>query len=324
MEELLFTTTSPNGAAFDNGFNGWFAAGNTVSSGNGKRAAYDSAVASSFRFEVNGESAVFSVPTPTTMLGVVQGAGLTTSSSNTGGSTSTWINGHASYTFDTRSSTLYFPSPTLRIGVGDGSSGDAADWAVFMFESGNAGGDFNGNSAKALGSEDETYTYPCGGGCTISIYTHQHMPPSPPTPPPTPPPPPSPPPQPSPPPMPPAPPAYLVLSTCGATGRMGPSSSDCESTYNTQPWFSSFSMSSTNGVQKITVPHGGLYTLSATGAAGGLHGYSSNAGGQGATASGAFELNAGCARHHQQLRLRPVSREQLSRSALSCAPRDFP
>jgi hypothetical protein len=203
IERLLFTTTSPGSSTWSNPFAGWFSAGSTVLSGDGKRDAYDTVTATMFKFEIGGETATFSVPTPTTMLNIVHYADLTSSSWNSG--STTWNNGHASYTFDSRSSTTYFPSSTLRIGVGDGGY-DTWDWALFMFESGNSGGDFEGNSARALGSESYTYTYyyDCSG-CTISIYAFEYivppaspspplppappmLPPTPPTPPPPPPP----------------------------------------------------------------------------------------------------------------------------------------
>ena len=149
---LLFTTSAPGASTYNNQFGGWFNAGSTVSTGDGKYAAYDSLVASSFRFDIGGETATFSVATPTTMLGLVNAAGLTGSPTNTG--SGAWIAGLASYSFDTRSSTSAsgpFPSATLRVGVGD-THGDSADWGLFMFESGSQT-DFLGDNVKALGSE---------------------------------------------------------------------------------------------------------------------------------------------------------------------------
>jgi hypothetical protein len=106
---------------------------------------------------VGAERAVLDVPTPTTMLGLVNGAGLYPSSSNT--NNALWRSGHASYQWTSRSSTSEFPHHSLRIGVGDAqaAAGNALDFAVFMFEAGNANGDFEGSTVQALGSEGRTY-----------------------------------------------------------------------------------------------------------------------------------------------------------------------
>jgi len=47
-------------------------------------------------------------------------------------------------------------SPVLHLGVGDGTSLDPGDWALFMLQVGSTGGDFHQDTAYALGCKGRT------------------------------------------------------------------------------------------------------------------------------------------------------------------------
>jgi hypothetical protein len=75
------------------------------------------------------------------------------------------------------------------------------------------------------------------------------------------------------------------FTTCGQTGRFGPSQSQCNATYGNGV------VTVTNGVQSWTVPATGTYRITAAGARGGSS--SAQAGSSGATMRGDFNLNQG-------------------------------
>ncbi len=83
----------------------------------------------------------------------------------------------------------------------------------------------------------------------------------------------------------------LNFSTCGSTGRYGPSQSDCDSAYSGTPLENDVSLS--NGVQQWTVPITGTYTITAGGARGGDGVGLSASSNMGAIMQGDFELTAG-------------------------------
>jgi hypothetical protein len=85
------------------------------------------------------------------------------------------------------------------------------------------------------------------------------------------------------------------FTTCGVTGRTGPSLSDCQSTYSTTgDWDNdtAYLDMTTQGIQRWTVPATASYRISATGAAG-KDTSASYTGGTGATIQGDFDLTQG-------------------------------
>jgi hypothetical protein len=80
-----------------------------------------------------------------------------------------------------------------------------------------------------------------------------------------------------------------TFSNCGQTGRLGPSQSQCNSTYSTTSLNGLVTV--TDGVQQWTVPSTGVYRITAAGAQGGD--VASYTGGQGAIVRGDFNLTAG-------------------------------
>ena len=155
LSTTLFEATGST-STYKNQWTYWFTSGSTVSSGYGKRSAYDSTAISELMFEdAAGKYARYSLTssyTGRTLLSIVQGCLGTSPPSNTG--SSTWTNGHCTVGTLTGSSGLSGVT-SLRIGVGDGSA-DSADWALFMPLSGNGGGDYMGRSTWAFGGESRT------------------------------------------------------------------------------------------------------------------------------------------------------------------------
>jgi len=111
-------------------------------------------------------------------------------------------------------------------------------------------------------------------------------------PPPPPHPPSAPPPSPSPPPGSPFLFAASTFSTCGQSGRIGPSQSNCNTAYASTPLAGAVTV--TSGIQTWTVPATGTFRITATGAAGGdSTGNNPSYPGRGALARGDFELTLG-------------------------------
>ena len=79
-----------------------------------------------------------------------------------------------------------------------------------------------------------------------------------------------------------------TFTNCGATGKTGPTLSNCISSYNTS-WEDDTDLFNvqTQGIQEWTVPSTGTYTIEAYGAQGG------NTGGEGARMKGTFSLTIG-------------------------------
>jgi len=85
------------------------------------------------------------------------------------------------------------------------------------------------------------------------------------------------------------------FTTCGTTGRTGPTLSACQSTYTTTgSWDAdtNYLNMTTNGIQRWTVPATASYRIVATGAAG-QDNSNSYTGGAGASIQGDFDLNQG-------------------------------
>ena len=104
-----------------------------------------------------------------TLLSIVQGC-MGAKRANTG--SSAWTAGLCSSVGTLSSSSgssfgSFSVSSVLRIGVGDGRSGQPDDWALLMPLNGNADQDFAGSDAWAFGGEGETNNGHAGG-VTIS------------------------------------------------------------------------------------------------------------------------------------------------------------
>jgi hypothetical protein len=80
-------------------------------------------------------------------------------------------------------------------------------------------------------------------------------------------------------------PFTFVLTPCGASGRLGPTQSQCNSTYGLGV------VTSVSGVQEYVVPQTGTYTITVRGAQGGAGNTGSNTGGLGAIVRGQLNLN---------------------------------
>ena len=157
--QVLFQA-SGSSSSFKNTWSGWYGAGSTVSSGSGKRAAYDTMPLSSLRLsDSSGRFVEYKLNkgyAGRTLLSIVQGC-MGSSRKNNG--SSAWNAGLCT-NVGTRTSYSggfgeFSLSKELRIVVGDGSS-DSDHWALLMPLSGNANGDYNGNNAWVFGGESET------------------------------------------------------------------------------------------------------------------------------------------------------------------------
>jgi hypothetical protein len=86
--------------------------------------------------------------------------------------------------------------------------------------------------------------------------------------------------------------ALHTFTTCGQTGRVGPSSQQCRGEYATA-WADDVDLYSVaNGVQFFTVPGTGSYRIEVWGGQGGIN-HGGDQGGRGARMRGAFDLEAG-------------------------------
>jgi len=84
-----------------------------------------------------------------------------------------------------------------------------------------------------------------------------------------------------------------TFNTCGSTGKTGPTTSACTTSYSAASWTANSSYFSTSsGIQLWTVPSTATYRITAYGARGGI-GNSSNAGGKGAKAQTDISLTQG-------------------------------
>jgi hypothetical protein len=85
--------------------------------------------------------------------------------------------------------------------------------------------------------------------------------------------------------------ADVTFTTCGQSGRTGPSQSQCDGSYSATPLAGLVTVVS--GVQTWKVPDTGTYTLTAYGAEGGEQDAAANKGGRGAVIRATLELTAG-------------------------------
>merc|ERR1719334_962017 len=160
---LLFQINSSSPSTYSNSYAYWWQAGGTVSSGAGKRAAYDTTKISEIKFVMSGGSeARYSLGKCDTMVNIMSAFGLSPSSTNN--NSNTWKTGHGSFPLISTTDTGYFQTQAVTIGQGDGSS-DSKDWVVFGFDS-NPASDWNGDSA--IGCENMWSI--CGGKSTAKIY----------------------------------------------------------------------------------------------------------------------------------------------------------
>ena len=83
----------------------------------------------------------------------------------------------------------------------------------------------------------------------------------------------------------------VTFTTCGQTGRTGPSAAQCTTAYAATPLAGAVTVS--GGIQRWTVPSTGRYTLTAYGAEGGEQDSAANKGGRGAVIRATLELEAG-------------------------------
>ena len=168
---VLFQASGSSGS-FRNTWAGWYGAGSAVSSGSGKRAAYDQLPVFSLRLsDDSGRFVEYKLNkgyAGRTLLSIVQGC-MGSNRANTG--SSAWTAGLCSNVGTRTSSSGSFGSfslsSVLRIGVGDGQN-DGDDWALLMPLSGNANGDYNGRNAWVFGGEYETNN---GHSGTVTIST---------------------------------------------------------------------------------------------------------------------------------------------------------
>jgi len=73
----------------------------------------------------------------------------------------------------------------------------------------------------------------------------------------------------------------FTFTPCGATGKNGPTSGQCTTTYGSQVWHPTY-FSVSSGIQTWTVPSTGTYRLTLAGAKGGINGNNTLTGGSGA------------------------------------------
>ena len=85
-----------------------------------------------------------------------------------------------------------------------------------------------------------------------------------------------------------------TFTSCGISGKDGPSQSDCNSSYSGGSLDGSVTVN--NGIQQWTIPSNGTYTIKAFGAQGGTQtdfSHSTHGGGRGAIIEGDFSLSSG-------------------------------
>ena len=150
-------------------WNGWYVTGPTVSSGSGKRAAYDNLPISNLRLsDDSGRFVEYKLNNGyagRTLLSIVQGC-MGSNRKNTG--SSAWKAGLCTDVGTRTSSSGSFGSfslsNVLRVGVGDEQS-NSYDWALLMPLSGNGGGNF-ADYVWAFGGEGKTNN---GYSSTVTI-----------------------------------------------------------------------------------------------------------------------------------------------------------
>jgi hypothetical protein len=160
---LLFQG-SGNNATYQNTWQFWRQTGSTVSSGSGKRTAYDTLPLVGLQFEdAGGTFATYALNagyTNRTLQSIVSGC--ISNTVNDGGTQ--WTAGLC-VNVANAIECVGISCTDLRLGVGDGTP-SGSDWGLFMLIAGNGDGDFSGSSTYSFGSEyrlNNAYT----GQCTI-------------------------------------------------------------------------------------------------------------------------------------------------------------
>jgi len=165
---LLFEAKG-NSGTYKNIWTGWYTAGAAVSSGAGKRAAYDTLPLARIRFsDASGAFAEYQLNAAyagQTLQSIVSSC---MGSNRNNNNSAAWKAGQCSNVGKLMSSnSVSGVSQTLRIGVGDGSN-DQYDWALFMPLTGNGSADYVGNNIWNFGGEDETNNGYTSGNVMIS------------------------------------------------------------------------------------------------------------------------------------------------------------
>ena len=160
---LLFSCINPHASrVFTSTWPYWYDTGDTVSTGDGKRAAYDKLVVETLTFVVVvgddeiSATTVFKAQNKT-MPQLLASVGLSNVSKNDG--SKRWNSGHRNFSWDDDSSGTVvapFHSTGMRIGVGDGGTHDGTDFSLFMFNPGNGNGDYSFDGTFNLGGEFAT------------------------------------------------------------------------------------------------------------------------------------------------------------------------
>jgi hypothetical protein len=142
--KTLFTGTGNDGQ-WKNDAGLWYSSGSTVTSGHGKRSAYDDDKLTGLRFSHTGGGTRTFVLKPSysgkTLLQIVNEC-MGSASQNT--PSAAWRNGHCKIAEGFEAG--------LRIGVGDGSA-DYPDWALFTTIAGNGAMDMLGSNMWNFGGE---------------------------------------------------------------------------------------------------------------------------------------------------------------------------
>jgi len=129
---------------------GWFRKGED--NADLKTADFDTLAVDSLKFVYDGDEGIVNLPNRQTILELISGCGIDSSSRNT--NTDDWQNGHCK--LDWVKKTGAFTGDQLRIGVGDKQK-DSRDWALFMFVNGNGDLNYKKNQISKtfnLGGED--------------------------------------------------------------------------------------------------------------------------------------------------------------------------
>ena len=172
---LLFQAKASS-ATMQNKWEPWFSAGTTVTSGDGKRAAYDSTPITSLTLSSDGGISVsYTLKAAYTNKPLRAIVAACMGSARTQTSGGKWPAGHCE--IGTMRASTGTPTPTsekfanLRIGVGDNPKGssDSKDWALFMPLTGNGQGDYKGKKVWVFGGEEMTNNAAIGGGGMVYI-----------------------------------------------------------------------------------------------------------------------------------------------------------
>jgi hypothetical protein len=160
---LLFSFSQKTPGTYSNSYANWWQAGGVVSSGDGKRAAYDNTPISEIVFKIGtGGTARYNLGQCDTMVNIMSKFGLSPASIND--NSNTWKTGHGSFPLISTTDSNYFQTQQVTIGQGDGQA-DAKDWVIFGFDTNPAS---NWNGDNAIGCESSWNI--CGAPTSAEIY----------------------------------------------------------------------------------------------------------------------------------------------------------